>query len=81
MIEALKALGIDGNMFVSTRTQALRTCEDILKLNLDIEMQIIVIYLSSQVARLRRFLDSGTQFDDYPQPKFPVDPHIQYGEA
>ena len=49
MIDAIKTLGIEGNMFVSTRTQALKTCEDILKLNLDIEMQIIVMYLSSQV--------------------------------
>lgn len=81
MIDSLKGLGFDGNMFVSTRTQALKTCEDILKLNLEIEMQIIVMYLSSQVARLRRFLDSDAQFDDYPQPKFPLDPHIQYGAA
>ena len=82
MIDALKVLGIDGNMFVSTRTQALKTCEEILKLNLDIEMQIIVMYLSSQVARLRRFLDTNTQFEDYPQPKFPIDPHVpRYHEA
>ena len=79
LIDALKQLGFEGNMFVSTRTQALKTCEEILRLNLNIEMQIIVMYLSSQVARLRRFLDSGRQFDDYPQPKFPVDPHVQYG--
>ena len=79
MIDALKSLGFDGNMFVSTRAQALQTCAEILALNLDIEMQIIVMYLSSQVARLRRFLDSGTQFDDYPQPRFPIDP-LQYSD-
>ena len=61
-------------MFVSTRTQALKTCEDILRLNLNIEMQIIVMYLSSQIARLRRFLDSDRQWDDYPKPRFPIDP-------
>ena len=79
MIEALKGLGISGNMFVSTRRQALASCEEILALNLheDIEMQIIVMYLSSQIARLRRFLDSDTQFEDYPQPRFPMDPGIQ----
>ena len=76
MIDALKQLGFEGNMFVSTRSQALRTCEEILALNLDNEMQIIVMYLSSQVARLRRFLDSDKVFDDYPQPKFPIDPHV-----
>ncbi|KAI0778427.1 hypothetical protein BD413DRAFT_108097 [Trametes elegans] len=75
LIDALKQLGFDGNMFVSTRTQALKTCEDILKLNLDIEMQIIVMYLSSQVARLRRFLDADRVWTDYPKPKFPVDPN------
>lgn len=78
MIDALKQLGFEGNMFVSTRTQALKTCEEILALNLDIEMQIIVMYLSSQVARLRRFLDAERTFNDYPQPKFPIDPNIEY---
>ncbi|KAI0814815.1 hypothetical protein BC629DRAFT_813997 [Irpex lacteus] len=78
MIDALKTLGLEGNMFVGTRQQALATCEEILGLNLheEIEMQIIVMYLSSQIARLRRFLDSDRQFEDYPQPKFPLDPHV-----
>ena len=79
MIDAIKTLGIEGNMFVSTRTQALKTCEDILKLNLDIEMQIIVMYLSSQVARLRRFLDAERTYDDYPVVDFPVESR-QYTE-
>ncbi|KAH9944175.1 uncharacterized protein BXZ73DRAFT_87128 [Epithele typhae] len=73
LIDALKLLGFEGNMFVSTRTQALRTCEEILRLKLDLEMQIIVMYLSSQVARLRRFLDAEQQWDDYPKPAFPLD--------
>ena len=74
MIDTLKDLGFQGNMFVTTRTQALKTCEDILKLPLDIKMQIIVIYLSSQVARLRRFLDGDRVWDDYPVPTFPLEP-------
>jgi hypothetical protein len=74
MIDNLKDLGFHGNMFVTTRTQALKTCEDILNLKLDIKMQIIVVYLSSQVARLRRFLDSERVWDDYPDPSFPLDP-------
>ena len=49
LIDALKELGFQGNMFVATRSQALRTCEEIMRLKLDIEMQIIVMYLSSQV--------------------------------
>jgi hypothetical protein len=71
LIDNLKELGFHGNMFVTTRTQALRTCEDILKLKLDLKMQIIVMYLSSQVARLRRFLDGDRPWDDYPEPQFP----------
>jgi len=74
MIETLKGLGMDGNMFVNTRTQALKTCEELLKLKLDVKMQIIVMYLSSQVMRLRRFLDGDRQWDDYPEPNFPLDP-------
>jgi hypothetical protein len=74
MIDTLKDLGFQGNMFVTTRSQALKTCEEILKLPLDLKMQIIVIYLSSQVTRLRRFLDGDRVWDDYPVPKFPLDP-------
>ena len=75
MIEEIKRLGFDGSMFVSTRTQALRTCEELLQLNLDIEMQIIVMYFCSQIARLRRFLDGEKEWDDYPTWTFPVNPY------
>jgi len=74
MIDSLKMLGFEGNMFVSTRTQALKTCEEILQLKLEINMQIIVLHLSSQVARLRRFLDADRVWDDYPETAFPLDP-------
>lgn len=60
-------------MFVDTRMQALQTCSDILRLQLDIKMQIIIMYLSSQVARLRRFLDGENQYDDYPETDFPME--------
>jgi len=73
LIDNLKDLGFAGNMFVTTRVQALKTCEDLLKLKLDLQMQIIVMYLSSQVARLRRFLDGDTVWEDYPVPAFPLD--------
>lgn len=72
LIDALRDLGFGGNMFVATRQQALQACADILKLRLDIRMQIIIMYLSSQVARLRRFLDGEATFDDYPETDFPV---------
>lgn len=75
LIDALKELGFRGNMFVSTRSQALTTCEEILKLKLKIDMQIILMYLSSQVARLRRFLDGDREWNDYPEMTFPVDPN------
>lgn len=78
MIDALKGLGFEGNMFVATRTQALRTCEEIIKLlktNLKVDMQIIVLYLCNQVVRLRRFLDGDHQWNDYPETTFPIDPY------
>jgi len=71
LIDHLKDLGFAGNMFVSTRQMALKACEDILKLDLQMEMQIIVMYVNYQIARLRRFLDSDRQWDDYPQVGFP----------
>ncbi|KAL5533969.1 hypothetical protein ACEPAG_429 [Sanghuangporus baumii] len=73
LIDNLKQLGFTGNMFVATREQALKTCAEVLRLNLDIKMQIIVMYLSSQVARLRRFLDAEATYDDYPEIDFPVE--------
>lgn len=77
MIDALKQLGLDGNLFVGTRSQALKTCEDLLRLlpKMKVDMQIIIMFLCSQVTRLRRFLDGERQWDDYPQYTFPVDPH------
>ena len=74
MIDELKRLGISGDMFVSTREAALKACEEVLRLQLDIKMQIIVIHLSSQVARLRRFLDAEHVWEDYPETQFPLDP-------
>ncbi|KAJ3542012.1 hypothetical protein NMY22_g3665 [Coprinellus aureogranulatus] len=74
LIDHLKDLGFNGNMFVTTRSQALKTCEEILKLELihEVKMQIIVMYLSYQIARLRRFLDGDRVWTDYPEPQFPV---------
>lgn len=74
MIDALKQLGFEGNMFVSTRIQALKTCSELLQLHLDIKMQIIVMYLSAQVQRLRRFLDAQGEWNDYPLITFPLPP-------
>jgi len=73
LIDNLKSLGFNGNMFVATRAQALQTCADILKLRLDIKMQIIIMFLSAQVARLRLFLDGETEFNDYPETDFPLE--------
>ena len=74
LIDGLKQLGLQGNMFVSTRSQALKTCEEILALKLDIQMQLIIMYLSSLVMRLRRFLDAERQWNDYPEINFPAEP-------
>ncbi|CAA7265975.1 unnamed protein product [Cyclocybe aegerita] len=78
LIDNLKALGFEGNMFVATREQALKTCEQLLQLKLeDVKMQLIIMYLSTQVARLRRFLDGDRIWDDYPEPQFPLEPKYQ----
>lgn len=74
LIDNLKDLGFQGNMFVTTRSRALQTCEELLRLKLDVKMQIIIMYLSSQVARLRRFLDGDKVWEDYPVPQFPLEP-------
>ncbi|KAK0466421.1 uncharacterized protein EV420DRAFT_829737 [Desarmillaria tabescens] len=75
LIDNLKEMGFAGNMFVSTRSQALKTCTEILRLKLtDVKMQIIIMYLSSQVSRLRRFLDGDGVWDDYPELTFPLEP-------
>lgn len=75
LVDNLKELGFSGNMFVTTRVQALKACEEILQLKMeDVKMQLITMYLSSQVARLRRFLDADKVWNDYPDPQFPLEP-------
>lgn len=52
----------------------MRACEEILQLKLpDVKMQIIIMFLSSQVARLRRFLDPDRIWSDYPEIQFPLE--------
>jgi len=75
MIDEVKTFGTAGHMFTATRTQALDSCRELLALltegKIEVQMQIIIIYLSSLVARLRKFLDTNREFEDYPQPNFP----------
>ncbi|KZV74923.1 hypothetical protein PENSPDRAFT_154890 [Peniophora sp. CONT] len=77
--EAVKRLGVDGNMFVQTRTAALTACSTILELELlqDVRLQIILLLLSGLIQKLRRFLDPEPikPYDDYPQINFPIDPY------
>jgi hypothetical protein len=79
LIDNLKDLGFAGNMFVTTRAQALKSCEDVLQLFRthmeDVRMQIVRMYLSTQVARLRRFLDADRVWTDYPDNTFPLEPN------
>ena len=79
LIDNLKDLGFAGNMFVTTRVQALKSCEEVLHLFRthmeDVRMQIVKMYLSSQVARLRRFLDAERTWNDYPDNTFPLEPN------
>jgi hypothetical protein len=66
-------------MFVTTRVQALKSCEEVLQLFRmhmgDVRMQIVKMYLSTQVARLRRFLDAERVWTDYPDNTFPLEPN------
>ena len=77
LIDNLKDLGFAGNMFVTTRVQALKSCEEVLQLFRthmeDVRMQIVKMYLSTQVARLRRFLDAERVWTDYPDNTFPLE--------
>jgi len=79
LIDNLKDLGFAGNMFVTTRVQALNSCEEVLQLFRthmeDVRMQIVKMYLSTQVARLRRFLDADRVWHDYPENTFPLEPN------
>ncbi|KAF8338102.1 uncharacterized protein EI90DRAFT_3118552 [Cantharellus anzutake] len=71
LVDEVKALGRTGGMASATRDCALETCREILKMNLDVKMQLIIIYLSGQISRLREFLNE-TGNEDYPVPKFPL---------
>jgi len=71
LISEVKGLGISGDMADATRDCALQTCRDILKLQLDVQMQLIILYLSGQISRLRAFLDQNGD-EDYPIPSFPL---------
>lgn len=79
LIDNLKDLGFAGNMFVTTRAQALKSCEEVLHLFRtymgDVRMQIVKMFLSTQVARLRRFLDVEQVWNDYPDNTFPLEPN------
>jgi hypothetical protein len=45
LVDEVKNLGFQGNMFTTTREAALEACVEILKLKLDIQMQLIVLFL------------------------------------
>jgi hypothetical protein len=47
LISEVKGLGTSGDMADATRDCALQTCRDILKLQLDVQMQLIILYLVS----------------------------------
>lgn len=45
LVDEIKALGFDGDMFTTTRETALKSCADILALNLDVKMQLVTLFL------------------------------------
>ncbi|CAE6504244.1 unnamed protein product [Rhizoctonia solani] len=72
LIDEIQRCGLERQMFTTTRAQALSTCKALLKLHIDIRLQMISMFLCSQIARLRRFLDAETEYTDYPTPNFPL---------
>jgi len=71
MVTEIKSLGFSGEMAGQTRECALEACREVLKFDLDIRAQLVVMYLASQIARLRDFL-GVEDATDYPQcPPFP----------
>lgn len=74
LVDDFQALAFEGKMFTTTRDRALSTCKHILKLEIEVKMQLVVLYMSSQIARLRRILAEDQDFYDYPEPSFPLPP-------
>ncbi|KAJ1301691.1 hypothetical protein OPQ81_008926 [Rhizoctonia solani] len=72
LIDEIQRCGLERQMFTTTRAQALSTCKALLRLHIDIRLQMISMFLCSQIARLRRFLDADTEYTDYPTPDFPL---------
>ncbi|CUA67545.1 SH3 domain-containing protein C23A1,17 [Schizosaccharomyces pombe 972h-] [Rhizoctonia solani] len=72
LVDEIQRCGLERQMFTTTRAQALSTCKALLKLHIDIRLQMISMFLCSQIARLRRFLDGETEYTDYPTPDFPL---------
>jgi len=71
LISEVKRLALDGDMADVTRDRALQTCREILRLQLDVQMQLIILYMSAQISRLRTILDQEGD-EDYPIPTFPL---------
>jgi len=67
LIEAVKVAGHGGYLFTSTRDDGLEACEEILKLELDVKLQFVLLYLSSLVGRLRHFLDGEPEDKSHSQ--------------
>ncbi|QRV97413.1 hypothetical protein RhiJN_25432 [Ceratobasidium sp. AG-Ba] len=72
LVDEIQRCGLERQMFTTTREQALATCRDLLRLRMQVSMQMISMFLCSQIARLRRFLDGETVYTDYPTPDFPL---------
>ncbi|KAG9074316.1 hypothetical protein FS749_014142 [Ceratobasidium sp. UAMH 11750] len=72
LVDEIQRCGLERQMFTTTREQALTTCRDLLRLHIEVSMQMISMFLCSQIARLRRFLDAETEYTDYPTPNFPL---------
>jgi len=80
MVSEIKSLGFSGDMAGKTRESALEACREVLKLDLEIPAQLIIMYLAGQIARLRNFLGVEEEAD-YPQCRFPMPTEEEYALA
>jgi len=68
LVDAVKDAGVGGTLFVATRDQGLQTCRQVLSMELDIKKGMVLLYLSTQISRLRRFLDGEVDPEQHTDP-------------
>ena len=45
LVDSIEYTGHEGCLFTTTRDQGLQTCEEILQMDLDVKLQLVILYL------------------------------------